>query len=408
MSKTPLYLEKDFGSVDRLFLMLGPACNMCCRHCVENPQKQLLPSIGLKTVNVNIDDRVLLLIENFIKSFNKNGGKRKIVFWGGEPLLYWNTICKITEYIAEKYKGQDCVFSITTNGLLITDDKIDFLNKYNFMVHFSYDAPYPFAVRDYVSDEICNKVKRIKGCRILTGYSAYNCDPLLAYHCLTKKFPDIPIDFSVFLGHSFAMPKDIYAWKWDKIHNALRKLRIASQLGDHTAYMYLRNNFGLARGNEIWNNSIKYSGVRKKCVAGYEKLCVTLLGDITDCHISGEVVGNINDNLEEVKKKAYSYTLSRSGSKCDSCRHLGLCNGNRCHLNLKEPDGSYIFCNLYYLRFFDMLKEELLNLTKPLSDEDRRWYREQEEIMQKQVQDFLLEGQRFKEEKTRLPVNYFI
>lgn len=405
MNTVPLYLEKDFGSTNRLFLMLGPACNMCCRHCVENPQKQVLFTMGLNATNLKIDEKVLLLIENFIKNVKK--GKPKIVFWGGEPLLYWNTICKVTEYIFEKCKGFDYILSITTNGLLITDDKIDFLNQHNFMVHFSYDAPYPWAVRDYVSDEICDKMKKIRGLRILTGYCAYNCDPMLAHSCLLKKFPNVPIDFSVFLGHSFAMPEDIYAWNWDMIYCALRKLRIGSQLGNRMAYMYLLTNFGLARGNSIWDNSITYSGVRKKCVAGYDKLCVTSNGDIISCHVGSKIIGSIYDNFALLKEKASIYTASQSSSQCATCRHIGICLGNRCYLNLKEPDGSYVFCKGYYLPFFDALKKELLKLSSPLSDIDIKWYEEQMKITDQQVDRFLLEGQRYEKEHTRFPIECF-
>ena len=406
MNTVPLYLEKDLSSINRLFLMLGPACNMQCRHCVEAPQKEILPVLGLNHLDINISDKVLLLMENFIKSLDRNNEKRKVIFWGGEPLLYWNTICKVVEYLLERCKNFNFSFAITTNGLLLTDEKIKFLNKYNFLVHLSYDAPYPFAVRGYISDKICEKAKEIKGLRILTGYSAYNCDPLLAYNCLAKKFPNIPIDFSVFLGHSFDMPKDIYCWDWDRINNALRKLRIASQLGDKVAFMYLRNNFGLGRKTNIWDNKIEYLGLRKKCVAGYDKLCVTPLGDVTNCHISTKIVGNIYDSLDSLKEKAYKYTVLQGSNQCKSCRHLALCGSNRCCLNLKEQDGSYVFCNNYYLHFFDILKKELLELTKPLSDADKVWFFHEKEIMNQQVEKFLLEGQRYEKEHTGIPIDY--
>ena len=44
----------------------------------------------------------------------------KIEFWGGEPLLYIDTIYKI----CEKFKGKVGYFQIITNGLLLTKEII--------------------------------------------------------------------------------------------------------------------------------------------------------------------------------------------------------------------------------------------------------------------------------------------
>ena len=37
---TPLYKETNFADVKRLYLLMGTACNMHCRHCIQTPVKE--------------------------------------------------------------------------------------------------------------------------------------------------------------------------------------------------------------------------------------------------------------------------------------------------------------------------------------------------------------------------------
>ncbi len=52
-------------------------------------------------------------------------------FFGGEPLMNFDTVKQIVEYARSREKecGKRFRFTITTNGLLLDDDKIDFINK---------------------------------------------------------------------------------------------------------------------------------------------------------------------------------------------------------------------------------------------------------------------------------------
>ena len=52
-------------------------------------------------------------------------------FFGGEPLMNFNVVKQVVEYARsrEKEYGKHFRFTITTNGLLLDDDKIDFINR---------------------------------------------------------------------------------------------------------------------------------------------------------------------------------------------------------------------------------------------------------------------------------------
>ena len=63
----------------------------------------------------------------------------EIDFFGGEPLLNWSIIPAVVEH-ARKYEDKVFAFTLTTNGLLLTEDKIDFLNRENIQVVMSLDG----------------------------------------------------------------------------------------------------------------------------------------------------------------------------------------------------------------------------------------------------------------------------
>ena len=64
----------------------------------------------------------------------ENSGDRpnlELDFFGGEPLMNWNVVKQVVEYARsrEAEYGKKFRFTITTNGLLLDDEKIDFINR---------------------------------------------------------------------------------------------------------------------------------------------------------------------------------------------------------------------------------------------------------------------------------------
>ena len=63
----------------------------------------------------------------------KSGDRQNLEldFFGGEPLMNFNVVKQVVEYARsrEKEYGKRFRFTITTNGLLLDDDKIDFINR---------------------------------------------------------------------------------------------------------------------------------------------------------------------------------------------------------------------------------------------------------------------------------------
>ena len=398
-SSMPLYQKTDFSDKGDFILMLGGACNMRCRHCAQMPIREENGNF-----KITIQPKVWQMMDNYIKyaltHFDK---QRHIYFYGGEALLYWNTIQEVVLHFVKKYdifKTKAFRFGTQSNGLLLTQDKVDFLNEFDMSFGFSYDAPYPFAVRGYVSDKICELVRKIKKYSITpTCSNAYNYDVLLAQRCLRAKFPEATeIRNTLNLSFSFNMDKDIYAYDWDKVKSSIRKLRIAAQLGNKIALewflIYFKNMFA---------KSEYPVGVRvATCILKHAEIPITVDGKFSACQNGNFFFGTIDDSLDEINERILQHIKENISPECETCKYQDMCKIH-CQLDLRNKDNSYVTCRSYWWHIFSFFREEMKQLVKPLTEEEKNWYYEQEKIMEKQIQNFLLEGKRYEKEHTALP-----
>jgi uncharacterized protein len=110
--------------VKALCLNIAHDCNLRCEYCFAakgdfGRGRMLMPfEVAKKAID--------FLIE-------KSAGRHnlEVDFFGGEPLMNFDVVKKTVEYARslEKEHNKNFRFTITTNGLLLTDDKIDFINR---------------------------------------------------------------------------------------------------------------------------------------------------------------------------------------------------------------------------------------------------------------------------------------
>lgn len=70
-----------------------------------------------------------------------NNKQVTLSFYGGEPLLAFELIKKCVNYIKEKYHQKNVNYGLTTNGILLKDDILEFLVKEKFSILVSLDGP---------------------------------------------------------------------------------------------------------------------------------------------------------------------------------------------------------------------------------------------------------------------------
>jgi uncharacterized protein len=111
-----------------LKISLGLSCNYECEYCSQ----RFVP----RNAETGRDDIASFLsgLDDWVRT-----EPERIEFWGGEPLVYIKTLRPLAESLRPKYPN--AVFSIITNGSLLTPEINEWLDRMGFLVGVSHDGP---------------------------------------------------------------------------------------------------------------------------------------------------------------------------------------------------------------------------------------------------------------------------
>lgn len=110
--------------IKSMCLNVAHDCNLRCEYCFASKgdfggERKLMPlEVGKKAID--------FLIEHSAGRHNL-----EMDFFGGEPLMNFDVVKELVAYARslEKEHNKNFRFTITTNGLLLDDDKIEFINR---------------------------------------------------------------------------------------------------------------------------------------------------------------------------------------------------------------------------------------------------------------------------------------
>jgi len=112
-----------------LTLHLTTACNMCCDYCYAPPHDgtPMTEAVGREAMAL---------------ASRLTEGSCGIVFFGGEPLLHKDLIRALIEHGRELERGQAgrFHFKVTTNGLLLDEQFLEFSLRHDLLVAMSFDG----------------------------------------------------------------------------------------------------------------------------------------------------------------------------------------------------------------------------------------------------------------------------
>ena len=116
--------KRTSGVVKALCLHVAHTCNLNCAYCFASQGKYH-------------GDRAVMPFEvgkqalDFLVAHSGNRRNLEVDFFGGEPLMNFDVVKQLVAYARsiEKEKNKNFRFTLTTNGLLIDDDVIDFANR---------------------------------------------------------------------------------------------------------------------------------------------------------------------------------------------------------------------------------------------------------------------------------------
>ena len=330
------------GEVKALCLHVCHDCNFRCRYCFadEGAYHSVRESMSLETAKKAID----FLLEN--------SGKRKVLevdFFGGEPLMNFEVVKQTVAYA--RARGAECgkkfLFTTTTNGLLLTDEVIEFFNAEMENVVLSLDGRKEVhdAVRKSTNgkgtfDAVLPKIQKFISLR---GDKSYY---------VRGTFTAKNLDFSKDV--LFIADQGVDSISMEPVVTELEDLQLKEehlpQLNAEYEKLcdeYLKR-YAEGKGFNFFHFNIDLEGgpcLSKRvsaCGAGNEYFSVTPNGDIYPCHqFAGDKnfkMGSVYTSIErqDIREKFKNSCLF-TREKCNDCFAKFICSGgcsaNNYHFN---------------------------------------------------------------------------
>ena len=342
-------LAKEFKKrqsvIKALCLHVAHDCNLACKYCFacegeyHGPKGLMSYEVGKKALDYLID----------------HSGSRKnleVDFFGGEPSLNFEVVKQLVAYgrSREADTGKNFRFTYTTNGIILTDEIMDFCNKEMSNVVLSLDGRREVNDRMRVNrggagsyDTIVPKFQKFvekregKDYYIRGTYTRFNKDFAAdILHMADLGFKEISIEPVV------AEPSAPYALKEEDLPELLTQYEVLAK------EMIRRERNG--EGFTFYHYMIDLDGgpcVVKRvsgCGVGTEYMAVTPEGDFYPCHQfvgkSEFLLGNVNDGVTNASVcDQFKNCNIYSHEECDNCFARMYCSGG-CAANAYHATGS--------------------------------------------------------------------
>jgi len=171
----PDFPLKKSKSIRTLKIQMGLKCNYSCAYCNQASQPH--------EVYGSIEDaqKFLEKLPTWFDGGEDGKGEGVTVeFWGGEPFVYWKTLKTLAPAIREAYPKAR--FNIITNGSVLDDEKIDFLDKLDFGVGISHDGD---AYEDNRGTDPLNEPEKLMWIKKL--HARLNPSGRIGFNCVLTK-----------------------------------------------------------------------------------------------------------------------------------------------------------------------------------------------------------------------------
>lgn len=325
-------------NIKALCLHVAHDCNLRCEYCFAAKGDY---HSGRKLMSVE----VALAAVDFLVKNSQNKRMLEIDFFGGEPLMNWDVVKEVVAYgrKLEKEYNKTFYFTMTTNGTLLNEERIDFINKemdnvvisldgrkeihdtirYDRGGQGTYDKIVPLA------QKLINK-RKDKSYFIRGTYTSKNKDfhhDIL--HLANLGFKEISIEPIVGNDTKLHITQEDLPELLQEYENfALEYLKL--QQTDPECFRFYHFNLNLYNGPCIYKRIAA-------CGAGGEYLAVSPDGELYPCHqFVGQkefLLGHLNTGIVN-KHLAQTFTNNTILTKeaCKNCWAKLFCSGG-CHAN---------------------------------------------------------------------------
>ncbi len=339
------FKERSGNVIKALCLHIAHTCNLNCSYCFASQGKYN----GERAVmSFEVGKQAL----DFLIANSGTRHNLEVDFFGGEPLMNWQVVKDLVLYARsiEKQHNKNFRFTLTTNGILIDDDVIDFCNKEMSNVVLSLDGRKEVHDRyrvDYAGngswEKVVPKFQKLVAARGGKNYymrgtfTHANPDFLNDIKCM------LDLGFTELSMEPVVCPKDdpealtpedieIIKDQYDQLAELMRQRRKEGH--PFTFYHYM---IDLKGGPCIYK---RISG----CGSGTEYMAVTPWGDLYPCH---QFVGDESYKLGDIwngvsnheRQEEFRSCNVYARPECADCWAKLWCSGG-CAANALHASGS--------------------------------------------------------------------
>lgn len=333
--------------VKALCLHISHDCNLRCDYCFAgtgdygNGRKNMPAQVGRLAID-------------YLIAKSENRRNLEVDFFGGEPLLNFEVVKEVVAYARslEKAHNKNFRFTITTNGLLLDDDKIDFINREMSNVVLSIDG------RREINDRVRHRVDQ-SGCydAILPKFNKLVDQRGDGQYYVRGTFTKYNLDFAEDVLHlnrcgfdqlsvepvvsDSKYPYAITEADLPRIFDEYERLAqiLIERRREKTGFNFFHFMMDLEQGP----CAIKRL---RGCGAGNEYVAVTPDGDVYPCH---QFVGNeqwkmgdvYSGSIDLVLKEKFAASTVYGKEECRSCWAKFYCSGG-CNANSATYRGDIL------------------------------------------------------------------
>ena len=337
--------------VKSMCLNIAHDCNLRCSYCFAaqgdfGHGRKLMPfEVGKAAID-------------FLIAHSANRHNLELDFFGGEPLMNFDVVKQVVDYARsiEKAHNKNFRFTITTNGLLLTEDKIDYINREMSNVVLSIDG------RKEINDSLRFRVD---------GSGSYDAIVPKYQHLVEKrrggKFDQYYVR-GTFTKRNLDFTKDVVHMR----ELGFDQISIEPVVADPNLLPVALTEEDLPRICEEYETLAKEIIRRKRggdsfnffhfmldldqgpcaikrlrgCSCGNEYIAVTPEGDIYPCHqfvgMEEWKMGSVLDgSLDQTKKQMFSKTNVYEKPECRNCWAKFYCSGG-CNANNLQYAGDIL------------------------------------------------------------------
>ena len=330
-------LMKQDAPIKALCLHVSHDCNLRCQYCFAS------------TGDFGTGHRMTMDVETAKKAIDfviqRSGSRRNIEvdFFGGEPLMAMDTVKATVDYARslEEKHGKNFRFTITTNGVLLNEENIAYINREMSNAVLSLDGRPEVndKMRKTISgtgsyDVILPKFQKLvegrgdKDYYLRGTFTRYNRDfSADVMHIADQGFRNVSVEPVV------GSPDCDYTFREEDLPGILTEYeKLAEQLLHRPDVNFFHFNVDLSQGPCVIKRL-------RGCGAGCEYVAITPEGDIYPCH---QFVGNEEYKLGNLYEDTFNMDLSHRFGElnvytrpdCQQCWARFYCSGGCSASNL--------------------------------------------------------------------------